>query len=40
MRLNNLISIIHAQFGTPNSIKSSKQSYELFKTNVYVCAFN
>ena len=40
MRLYSLISIMHAQFGTPTSIKNSKQSYKLFKTNVYVSAFN
>ena len=40
MRLYSLISIMHAQFGTPTSIKKSKQSYKLLKTNVYVSAFN
>ena len=33
-------SIMHAQFGTPTSIKNSKQSCKLFKTNVYVSVFN
>ena len=49
MRLYSLISIMHAQFGTPTSIKKSKRykskklqqkSYKLFKTNAYVSAFN
>ena len=35
-----LISIIHAQFGTPTLTKNSKLNYKLFKTNVYVSAFN
>ena len=34
MRLYSLISIMHARFGTPTSIKNSKQSCKLFKTNV------
>ena len=40
MRLYSLISIMHAQFGTPPLTKSSKLSYKLFKTNVYVSPFN
>ena len=35
MRLYSLISIMHAQFGTPTSTKNSKLSYKLFK-NKYV----
>ena len=38
-RLYILISIMHAQIGTPTSTKNSKLSYKLFKTNVYVSAF-
>ena len=40
MRLYNLISIMHVQFGTPTSTKNSKLSYLLLKTNVYVSALN
>ena len=40
MRLYSLISIMHAQFGTPTTIKKSKQGRKLFKTNVYVSVFN
>ena len=40
MRLYSFISIMHAEFGTPTSIKKSKKSYKLFKTNVYVSTFN
>ena len=40
MRLYSLISIMHAQFGTPTSIKKSRQSYKLFKINAYVSVFN
>ena len=40
MRFYSLISIMYAQFGTPTSIKNSKQSCKLFKTNFYVSAFN
>ena len=39
MRLYSLISIMLAQFGTTTSIKNSKQSYKLFKTNVHISAF-
>ena len=31
---------MHAQFVIPTFMKKSKLSYELFKTNVYVSAFN
>ena len=40
MRLYSLISIMYAQFVTPIPIKKPKQSYKLFKTNVYVFAFS
>ena len=33
MRLYSFISILNAQLGTPTSIKNSKQSCKLFKTN-------
>ena len=35
-----IIPIMHAQFVIPTLTKKSKLSYELFKTNVYVSAFN
>ena len=40
MHSYNLISIMDAQFCTPTSRKKSNQSFKLFKTNVYVPAFN
>ena len=41
LRLCSVISILYAQFGTTTSTtKNSKLSYKLFKTNVYVSAFN
>ena len=43
MYLYSLISIMHAQFGsypTLNKKSQNKVIYKLFKTNVYVSAFN
>ena len=39
MHLYSLISIMHAQFGTPTS-KKIQNSCKLFKTSLYVSAFN
>ena len=39
MHLYSLISNMHAQFGTPTSIKNSKQSCKLFKAHVGITEF-